>query len=305
MVSVIILNYRTSDLTIQCISSLKKYHQELKLEIIVVDNNSGDASCDQIQAEHPEAIIIKSASNVGYARGNNLGIKACSGKQILILNPDVIFFEEVINKCLVFAKDSDSYVIGCQLLNEDKSHQKSVYYSIASFRDIWINNYLINRLLKLDEKAGNNEIKAMMGSFLLFPAQILDKTGLFDEHFFMYAEEFEWFHRVQKNNIPLLYCQSASIIHLAGASSNEDVMNFQKYVSQLLLVKKVRGNLYILTFQLATLISLIIQFPFYFLYNQNGRDNLIKQLVHLFRSIPLVYKIIMLGKSQDALIKVV
>ena len=78
----------------------KKYN----FEVIVVDNNSGDGSVEMVEKDFPEVELIASKDNLGFAKGNNLGLKKASGDYILFLNPDVEVLEEALDKCLDYMK---------------------------------------------------------------------------------------------------------------------------------------------------------------------------------------------------------
>ena len=78
-VSIIIVNYNTRDLTLQCLSSIYEKTEELSFEIIVVDNNSTDDSVESIEKKYPEVLLIKSPENLGFGRANNLGMRYAKG----------------------------------------------------------------------------------------------------------------------------------------------------------------------------------------------------------------------------------
>ena len=95
-VSIVIVNWKVKDLVRQCLNSICGTMQDCPFEIIVVDNNSGDGSCEMIRREFPDVRLISNAENLGFARANNQGIGISRGRYILLLNPDTI----VIEKCI-------------------------------------------------------------------------------------------------------------------------------------------------------------------------------------------------------------
>ncbi|MFN2499541.1 MAG: glycosyltransferase family 2 protein, partial [Pyrinomonadaceae bacterium] len=89
-VSIVILNWNTRELTLQCIASLKHTLNDLSAQIIVVDNDSRDGSAEAVAATHPDVCLVRSSENVGFARGNNLGFPQAGGQYIVLLNSDTI-----------------------------------------------------------------------------------------------------------------------------------------------------------------------------------------------------------------------
>lgn len=305
MVSVIILNYNTAKLTIQCISTFKEFHADIDFEIIVVDNNSTEETTSEIQSKHPDINWIQSGYNAGYARGNNLGIKSSTSEYILIVNSDVIFTEEIISSCLQKARSGGLFIAGCKLLNTDSTQQESLYYYFGGFKSILANNFLCVKMFRswFENKTGG--IKGIKGALLLFPRSVINATGYFDENFFLFGEEVEWQHRAVKLGTTLIYEPEVSVIHIESGSSNNDKLETQRGVSHWLLVKKIHGNLYLIATLFLDIINVLSQYPFYWAYNQEGRHNLNRHALSLLRPFKWVIKILLLKKESDMLVKAI
>ena len=97
--SIIIVNYNTLELTSNCIRSIYQHVKDLQFEIIVVDNASPDMDADELSKRHPGIKLIKSPSNLGFAKGNNLGLSHATGKYILLLNSDCELINDAPNIC--------------------------------------------------------------------------------------------------------------------------------------------------------------------------------------------------------------
>lgn len=237
--SVIIVYFKTPHLLINCLESLNFSKDYLKeYETIVVDNNSGD---------NAKAITIKKFSyvnwqnshyNAGFGRANNLGINYSKGDYILLLNSDMIVSSENIQNCLIELQEKPEIgVLGCKLLNEDSTPQKSTY-SVASFRKLLDQNLVINKLWPM----GEEPIEAVMGSFMLIPRKVFEEVGGFDPDFFMYSEELDLCHRIARKGYEIKYFEEATAIHKHGGSTtNKDWSMKQRYLSNALLFLKVRG----------------------------------------------------------------
>ena len=124
--SIIILNYKQKGLVKNCLKNILSLNLGLEYEIIVVDNNSSDGCTVMVKEEFPGVKIIASKKNLGYAGGNNLGIKKARGKYILILNPDITPLTNSIEEIYQFMENNpDCAIGGPKLLNPDRSTQIS------------------------------------------------------------------------------------------------------------------------------------------------------------------------------------
>ena len=116
--SVIILNYNVRFFLEQCVFSVQKALENMDSEIIVVDNNSQDDSCAMMKQLFPNVKLIENTSNVGFPKGNNIGVAQAKGEFICILNPDTVVAEDTFTKVLAFAKkQSDLGIVGVKLID--------------------------------------------------------------------------------------------------------------------------------------------------------------------------------------------
>ena len=249
--SIIIVNYKTPSITVDCIESIYKQNSTLNFEIIVVDNDSQDNSEAFVTEKFTEVIWINNQSNEGFGRANNLGIKKSKGEFILLLNSDTIIIDNAIQNALSRLKsDCDNTgIITCQLINKDGSLQKSFYTKNASFKEILSYNLFYDYFFRSSKKNDSNDIMAIHGAFMMFEKEKIDKFGYFDQDFFMYAEEFEWCFRLLKNGLKLKIYNDVTIFHLEeGSSVNKEWNIKQRYLSGALLFKKTHGNLGLLLY---------------------------------------------------------
>lgn len=252
--SIIIINYKTPTLTKRCIESIFKFKGEIDLEIIVVDNDSKDNSKEVVLNSFPEVIWINNLTNEGFGRANNLGVSHAKGEYLLLLNSDCILLSNTLEKCLSRAISiSDLGVLGCKLINEDGSPQKSIYYYIGDYIGILKNNLLYDYFFRPNP----TEIKALMGAFMLIPRKVFEAAKGFDPDFFMYAEEIELCNRIKQLGYKIIYYEEAITVHKHGGSSEGSTWSVkQNYLSTALLFLKTRGLkgyfvyhiLYIVTF---------------------------------------------------------
>jgi len=245
--SIIIPSYNTKGTTLNCISSIYKETKNIDFEIIVVDNASTDGTVGAIEKQFPQAKIIKNKKNIGYGRANNQALRrilrqAQDEKQnnyILFLNSDTIILDKAIEKCVEYIKKNKKIdVLGCQLLNKDRSIQPSGGYFPTLFRVFcWMffvhNLPILKNFLKAYQEKRNGfykkerEVDWLTGAFLLVKRQVFDKINGFDKDFFMYAEEVELLYRVKKAGFRVFFWPGAKTIHLKGKSSKK---GFEKAV---------------------------------------------------------------------------
>lgn len=229
--SIIIVNYRTPQLVIDCISSFCKNNQRIRLEVLVVDNASGDNSEDLITKAYPSVRWIQMGYNSGFARANNVGIKQAKADTVLLLNSDTLDLYNTIENCYLEFSKSEYKVCGVQLLNKDGSPQISGNYVmtgglnyllplpyIGSFVK-WMGNTFKVKKPHIPNAKNEVEVDWINGAFLMVKKDAINKAGLLDEDFFLYAEEAEWCSRLKKIGKLCIFGQY-NIIHLQGESAN-------------------------------------------------------------------------------------
>lgn len=267
--SIIIVNYKTPDLTLKCIESIKETVGFNNYEIIVVDNCSNDNSQEIITKKNEDVVWINNPNNDGFGRANNVGISNSKGEYILLINSDVTVLENTIEKCLETIKaEKNIGALGCRLLNEDDSLQKSVYYHTSDYSEILEENLFLDYIYTFKHK----EIKALMGSFLLIPKKVFEQVKGFDPDFFMYCEELDLCRRITSNGYKLKYLDEVSAYHLHGASSSgRSWVRKQTYLSKALLVYKEKGILGYIFYHFLFTINTITNFILMWLLDKGYR----------------------------------
>ena len=271
--SIIIVNYNTKDLISLCIESIYKTFKGC-FEIIIVDNNSSDNSVEYIKEKFSEVIIIENQENEGFGRANNRGVSVAAGEFVLLLNSDIIVQENTIAKCIEKIEYSpDISVLGCKLVNEDLSEQKSVYYYIDEYSGILKDNLFLDKI-KLYK---NKKIKAIMGAFMLFRKEDFLKVKGFDPDFFLYSEELELCHRLLKSGKNIYYYSEVYAIHKnQGSSINKKNNLRQRYLSHMLMIRKIKGIIGYYLYLIVYIFNLTINFIFMWFINKSYKKQYIK-----------------------------
>lgn len=222
--SIIIVNYKSQEKLKNCLQSIYDSNLgNLKWEIIVLENNSGD-DLREITKNSNNLKLVTSHKNLGMGGGNNLGIKHSSGDFILISNPDIVFKKDCILNLFDYIKNnSNTSLVGPQLLYPDGSLQ----YSSAKFPKIYLPllrrtflgrffpQYLNNYFLKSDSYDKIREVDWLLGACFIVRRDefFLSANKLFDERFFMYFEDVDLCRRIKEGNRKVIYLPTAIAIH--------------------------------------------------------------------------------------------
>jgi GT2 family glycosyltransferase len=231
LLSIIIVNYRSPQLLLDCLASLYQHTKNISFEVIVVDNASGDESKERVTSLHPEVRWLQMSYNAGFARANNAGIRASQGDAVLLLNSDTVILNGAVDGAYTDLMSSPYAGCGVQLLNHDMTPQISGNFFMTGY----LNNLLplpyTGALLKnvagifgvrKPHVADADEIVKVdwiNGAFLMVKREAIDKAGMLDEDFFLYAEEAEWCSRLRKVGQLVIFGRYR-VLHLQGGSAN-------------------------------------------------------------------------------------
>ena len=228
--SIIIVNYKTPQLTVDCLNTIYSQGDDIDFEVIVVDNFSNDNSREMICNAFSQVRWLQMDYNAGFARANNAAIRQSRGEVILLLNSDTLNVNNAIGNCFTLFSASDYVACGVQLLNADGTPQISGNYImkgglnhllplpyVGNFIK-WLGLALAVKKPNVPEATEETEVDWINGAFLMVKKNVLSKAGLLDEDFFLYAEEAEWCARLKKTGRLFIYGQF-KVIHLQGATT--------------------------------------------------------------------------------------
>jgi GT2 family glycosyltransferase len=237
-ISVVILSWNDREHLDGLLKSLANSTKTRSLEIIVVDNASTDGSPELVEAGFPNVRLIKNKENLGFPKGNNVGVRASRGKYVYLLNSDI----KVLDGCMdaladFFDQNPKVGMVGPKILNRDLTHQSSC----RSFPTLWNNFCSASGLAKAF--AGSRffsgehmkyfkgdrlmDVDVLVGCFWAVRRAAIDEFGLLDEGFFIYAEDVDWCKRCWKAGWRVVFFPGAQAIHYQGASTTKkDPMRF-------------------------------------------------------------------------------
>jgi len=254
--SIIIVNYNVKHFLEQCLCSVRKAVQGLQAEIIVIDNKSTDNSLEYVRPRFPGIIFIANQTNTGFAQACNQGLKRAQGKYILFLNPDTILPEDCLQKSIAFLEARpEAGALGIKMidgsghfLRESKRSFPSPltsFYKLSGLARLFPRSAVFARyhLGNLDENK-DHPVDVLAGAYMMVKKEVLDKTGAFDETFFMYGEDIDLSYRIQQAGYINYYFSGSSIIHFKGESTKRSSMNYVRmfYNAMSIFVRKHYGG---------------------------------------------------------------
>lgn len=230
---IIIVNYKTPELTVECMNSLCSQLDQIKDAVIIVDNCSGDDSIGIIERGIEKnglsgvASVIPAPHNNGFSYGNNIGIKAMDAEFYLLTNSDTVFRRDSVRELLHAAEKYPTAIIGPRLEFPDGEAQVSCFNFNTPVSEL-INSAetgVITRCLKkynVPLPVSSESIRPDWISFacVLIPEAIVNRVGLMDEGYFMYYEDIDFCQRARRAGFDIIYWPASHVVHLQGKSSD-------------------------------------------------------------------------------------
>ena len=239
--SVVILNYNVRFFLEQCLISVQRALSGIEGEIIVVDNKSEDGSCEMVAANFPEVKLIILKENLGFPKGNNIGVQQAAGKYLCILNPDTVVPEDAFIKLMKFAGEKEnSGITGVKMIDgkgnflpESKRGVPTPWVAVTKVTGLYkvfpkwkaFNRYYAQHLHQAQEGA----VDILTGAFMFIERDVYVAAGGFDESYFMYSEDMDLSYTVLQQGRQNYYYPGVQIIHYKGESTVRDRVYMQRF----------------------------------------------------------------------------
>lgn len=230
--SVIILNYNVRYFLEQCVLSVQKALEGIDGEIIVIDNNSSDDSCAMMKQVFPNIKLIENTKNLGFPKGNNIGVAQAQGEYICILNPDTFVAEDTFQKVIARheAISHSSGIIGCKLIDgtgnflpESKRGVPTPWVAFTKVFGLYkISNYFGKYYAQHLTQNQSGKVDILVGAFMFMKRDLYNEIGGFDENCFMYSDDIDLSYTVLKNRFENYYFHETSVVHYKGESTLRD-----------------------------------------------------------------------------------
>ncbi len=252
LLSIIIVNWNTKELLRKCIQSIMSNAPSFDYEVIVIDNASSDGSADMLKYELAKdqyldrfdsvtnAHVIINEQNLGFAKANNQGIKRAKGEYILLLNPDTEVQHNCLQRTVNYMREhQDIGILGCQLLNPDKTVQASIrtFPTLSSqililfkLHNLFPNQTTLKKYHMTDFDYQKSQfVDQVMGAYFLINRKVINKIGLLDEKYWIWFEEVDYCKQAKNANFKIYYFKDAQTIHAKAQSFNQ-VLGIKKQV---------------------------------------------------------------------------
>ncbi|MBE0409085.1 MAG: glycosyltransferase family 2 protein [Anaerolineales bacterium] len=264
ILSIIIVNWNTSELLAKCLSSIYSHPPNCPFEVWVVDNASGDDSVSMLRSRFPQVDLIENLENTGFSLANNQAIRQSHGRYVLLLNPDTEVKPGALQQ-MVYRIDTHPQVgaVGARLLNPDGSLQTSCYAAPTVWREfirLFHLDFLnLHESYKMErwETTQPRRVEVIQGACLMLRRSALDQIGLLDEGFFMYSEDVDLCMRLGKAGWQLYWLPQAEVLHHGGQSSQQvaEEMFLHLYQAKLACIRKHQGNWAAVVYRLILLLA--------------------------------------------------
>jgi len=247
VVSVILLNYNKAADTLTCLESLYQSRLE-QVEIVVVDNGSTDGSVERIRSGYPAITLIENGENLGYAEGNNAGIRCAlekGSRYLFVLNNDTRVAADTLD-CLVDAAERfpNAAFFGPKILHlDDPGRVQSTGIRLDHF---WQSHQMGQDDLDRPAEDAVHDVDCVTGAALFIRAEALAAIGLLDPQFYLYREDIDWCLRAQLSGFRILFVPHARVWHRSHHVRESDLPRITYYMTRnsLLLVRKHHGGFF-------------------------------------------------------------
>lgn len=226
--TIVIVSYNTRTDLARCLQSLADTPAAVPLEVVVVDNASEDGSTELVRMRFPAVRLIEAGGNLGFARANNLGIRATTSELVLLLNSDTVVPPSAVDR-MVHALDQHPGVaaLGPRLVDGAGNPELSWGAMMSPVAE-WRQKRLMRGLAARDaavaaevDRLSRSErvVDWVSGACLLVRRTAAEAVGLLDERFFMYTEDIDFCAALRAKGWQVLFTPAAEIIHLRGRSA--------------------------------------------------------------------------------------
>jgi GT2 family glycosyltransferase len=236
-VSVIVVSWNARELLRGCLASLRQAQPACLLETIVVDNDSHDGSAEMVESEFPDARVIRSGKNLGFAGGNNLGIAAAQGDTFALVNSDALVHPGCLETLLAFLQSTPTAgLVGPKVFGADGLLQRNSRH-LPSFWNTLCRALAVDRLfpgqsllsgyeVPVAQHARTHRAQVLSGCFWLARREAVEQVGLLDDRFFFYGEDIDWCKRFSDAGWSMYFVPDATATHLGGGSSSGAPLRF-------------------------------------------------------------------------------
>ncbi len=230
--SVVIVSYKSRSTIEDCLKSLHANLGDLAAEVWLVDNNSNDDTPGLVEQLFPSVQVLLNPANSGFAGGCNLAIPRCTGRHILLLNPDTITQPGTLPALAAFLEEHpQAGIAGCAHYTETGAFALSCYPDLTLSTIFWshlqLNKIFPNRVQGVFRKKAQNrqqppfQVSWVAGSCFIFKHELVREVGLLDDNIFLFTEEPDYCLRAKRKGWQIWFLPGQSVVHYEGKSTRQ------------------------------------------------------------------------------------
>jgi len=260
LVSIITVNYDHPEVTLALLASLRKVTYP-NIEIIVVDNASPNDNPAILKSSYPEINFIQSPENLGFAGGNNLGVRKSRGEYLLFINNDTEvepdFLEPLVAKC-----KSDAKIGAVSPKIKFYDHPDTIQFcGQAPMNNYTMRSHGIGHgVIDKGQFEKDSLTHFVHGAAMMVPRSVIEEVGLMTECYFLYYEELDWCARIKRAGYQLWYVHNSSILHKESISTGK-LSPFKTYYMNRSRLLYLRRNVKGVTFFVAMMYQIFVAIP--------------------------------------------
>ncbi|HZM05594.1 MAG TPA: glycosyltransferase family 2 protein [Candidatus Saccharimonadales bacterium] len=282
-VSIIIVNWKSTEYVKKCLESVYQFTKDLRFEVIVIDSASYDGCGEMLARDFSGVIFIQSSENLGFAKANNAAVQHAHADVFLFLNPDTELISPAINLLYDQVNQLPSVgAVGAKLLNADRTLQISCVQSIPTIlnqtldadllRSVFPRAALWGMAALWAEPEKEAEVESISGACIMAKREAFEKAGRFSSDYFMYCEDTELCYKISASGYKIYYIPQAALIHYGGGSSQQSRGQFSNVMMRDSISRfftKTRGRWYSTAYRALMMVSalcrlaiVVLSFPF-------------------------------------------
>jgi hypothetical protein len=226
-VSVVVVSYNTREILRRCLARLQEEMAGIAGEVIVIDNASADGSPNMVATQFPQATLVRSIVNLGFAAANNRGFRIARGRFVVLLNPDAFLGPGALARAVAhMQRHPRAAMAGGRLMDPEGRLQPSGRLFPSLLNEVLVTTglaarYPRSRLFgRFDRSWADPQAPARVdwvpGAFTIIRRDVLQELGGFDERFFLYYEEVDLCRRVAAAGHEIWYWPEIAVTHIGA-----------------------------------------------------------------------------------------
>jgi len=211
MVSIITVNYNNTVVTLDLLRSIENLHLK-DVEVVVVDNGSRDNPGPLLKGHYPWITFVRSDINLGFAGGNNLGIRRAKGEYFFFINNDTEFTHDILGRMVGLLEANTEIGVLCPVLYYYDDPNAMQYAGFTPFNKVTCRNQCVTTFPTADSN-GLSFTSFPHGAAMMIPRRVVYKVGIMPETYFLYYEEHDWAEMIKREGLKIAVDTQSVLLH--------------------------------------------------------------------------------------------